>query len=236
MRPAGTIKVLYTFSAVNTDDGTNGDGAYPSAGLVLSTDGNFYGAARYGGVNDTGTIFQVTSAGSFVTLHSFDALDDGNYNQSGAFPTKALIQGTDGNFYGAAGYGGTQGGGTVFKVASTGTLTVIHAFGTLNANYQNIDGVDPEASLVQAKNGSFYGTTQRGSTSESGTIFNFTLTGDFTTLYSFGSGGNGGGAHPYASLVRGKGAGRLLGTTSSGGNGAGTIFRVSLLDAAAQVN
>ena len=224
--PTGALTVLYTFSAAN--NGVNGDGSYPSGGLVQGADGNFYGTARYGGLNDTGTIFKVTPMGGFTTLSSFAALDDGNYNQGGAFPTKGLIQGQDGNFYGTAGYGGTLGAGTIFEVSPTGTLTTLYNFGHLNSNNQNPDGVEPEASLLQASNGNFYGTTYRGTTNANGIIFSLTPAGVFTTLYTFGATGSGGGARPNAGLVQGKAAGLLFGTTLNGGTGAGTVFRVNL--------
>lgn len=224
--PTGEMTVLHSFGAVDASN-TNEDGTYPNASLTPGNDGNFYGLARFGGLGGTGTIFRVTPGGGFTTLSSFPTLDDGNYNQSGAFPTDALVQGADGNFYGTAGYGGVRGAGVAFQVTPTGTLNILHAFGTLDANYHNTDGVDPEAGLVQGRDGSFYGTTRRGSTNEGGTIFKLTSGGTLTTLFSFGDGGGGAGANPYASLVQGKG-GSLFGTTINGGNGAGTIFRVTI--------
>ncbi len=224
---AGAVTTLYTFSAGS--NGVNSDGSYPSGGLVQGADGNFYGVARFGGVNDTGTVFQMTPAGGFLTLDSFAALDGGNYNATGAFPTKALIQGQDGNFYGVAGYGGTYGAGVIFKVTSMGAMTILHNFDMPNANNQHTDGVDPEASLVQTSNGNFYGTTYRGTPSANGTIFSLTPGGTYTTLYTFGATGSGGGAHSLAGLVRGRTAGTFFGTTLAGGNGAGTIFRLNLV-------
>ncbi len=142
--------------------GTNG--AYPSAGLVQATDGNFYGTTSSGGLGDYGTIFKVTSAGVLTTLFSF------NY-WNGSVPVN-LVQGSDGDFYGTTAFGGGNGGsyGTIFKVTSAGVLTTLVSF-----NYW--DGSDPVAGLVEGSDGNFYGTTQEGGANGNGTIFEVTPTG-----------------------------------------------------------
>jgi uncharacterized repeat protein (TIGR03803 family) len=90
-----------TFSTVFTFDGTNGAG--PSA-LIQATDGNFYGTTIGGGAGSScgdgggcGTFFKITPEGTLTTLYSFctqTACADGEN------PIGALVQGTDGNFYG----------------------------------------------------------------------------------------------------------------------------------------
>src|SRR5437899_654588 len=75
-------------------------------------------------------------------------------------PYSALIQATDGNFYGTSPYGGAFYGGTVFKISPSGTLTVLHAF----VGGIETFGVGPLASLMQASDGNFYGTTYSGGT------------------------------------------------------------------------
>ena len=79
------------------------EGAYPLAGLVQATDGNFYGSTYEGGssatcTNGCGTVFKITPSGKLTTLHSFDGTD-------GDEPTAGLVQDTNGNFYGTT-YGG----------------------------------------------------------------------------------------------------------------------------------
>jgi uncharacterized repeat protein (TIGR03803 family) len=59
--------------------------------------------------------------GMLTPLHSFGSAD-------GANPYAALIQGTDGSFYGTTETGGADGYGTIFKITSEGTLTTMHAF------------------------------------------------------------------------------------------------------------
>ena len=94
------------------------DGDGPLAGLVQGTDGNFYGTTEYGGtVNDClgygscGTVFSITPGGTLTTLHTF-------YGKDGAYPYEALVQGTDGSFYGTTTDGGANyAGGTIFSLS-----------------------------------------------------------------------------------------------------------------------
>jgi uncharacterized repeat protein (TIGR03803 family) len=86
------------------------------------------------------------------------------------------------------------------------------------------DGQYPQTSLVQAKNGDFYGTTELGGLSGLGTLFRVTAAGELTTLHSF-SGPDG--SYPYSALIQGK-DGRLYGTTLEGGDSyEGTVFAVN---------
>lgn len=68
-----------------------------------------------------GTVFKMTPAGALTTLvHCSGA--------NGNSPQAALMQGSDGNFYGTTTYGGPNGGGTVFRVTPAGVLTTLVAF------------------------------------------------------------------------------------------------------------
>src|SRR5205085_2814735 len=128
----------------------NRDGSHPAAGLIQATDGNFYGTTNLGGTYDYGVVFEITPSGNFKVLHSFSLSE-------GATLTSGVVQGADGNFYGAAESGGISGGcvcGTIFKMTPAGQVTVLHVF-----NYT--DGGLPQ-SLVQGKDGNFYGTTMEG--------------------------------------------------------------------------
>ena len=157
----------------------------------------------------------------------------------GGAPMTSLVQATDGNFYGTAG-GGTNcpptGCGIVFKISGSGTLTSLYNF----CSQPNCaDGDAPGASLVQAPDGNFYGTTASGGIENGqcefgcGTVFKITPTGILTTLYKFCSQPNcTDGAYPEASLVLGS-DGNFYGTTSAGGSdslylsGAGTVFKMT---------
>jgi uncharacterized repeat protein (TIGR03803 family) len=95
-----------------------------------------------------------------TTLYSFTGGADGETPQAG------LVRGSDGNFYGTAQSGGTNGGaGTLFKITTQGALTPLYSFTGGN------DGANPEAELVQGSDGNFYGTTINGGQGGAGTIF-----------------------------------------------------------------
>jgi uncharacterized repeat protein (TIGR03803 family) len=119
----------------------------------------------------------ISSAQTFNVLTSFD---------DGFTPDSALVQGTDGSFYGTTTYGGAYFGGTVFRITAAGELTTIYNFCEL-ANCP--DGRYPAAGLVPGKDGFFYGMTAAGGTSvnnsSAGTIFKISPGGELTTLYSF---------------------------------------------------
>ncbi|MGC1371072.1 MAG: choice-of-anchor tandem repeat GloVer-containing protein [Candidatus Sulfotelmatobacter sp.] len=102
--PWGTVSTVYNFCS---EPGC-ADGAYPTAGLAIATDGNLYGTASYG-ANGYGTIFKLDSQGKLTTLHSFNGSD-------GLGPDGTLIQAIDGNFYGTTYGGGLYTYGTVFKI------------------------------------------------------------------------------------------------------------------------
>jgi uncharacterized repeat protein (TIGR03803 family) len=106
---AGNLTTLHSFS------GSAGEGADPLGGLVQAGDGNFYGTTSLGGAHYLGTIFKITPAGSLTTLYSLSGSPG-----EGASSFSALVQGSDGNFYGTTPLGGAHYWGTVFKF-STGT-------------------------------------------------------------------------------------------------------------------
>lgn len=162
--PAGKLTTLYSFLG-----GSHGD--YPTGGLVQAADGNFYGVTAFGGIGNysecnlgCGTVFKITSAGKLTTLHNFCSSDC----TDGAEPFGPLVQATDGNLYGTTKFGGVDGGGIVFQTTPRGQLTTLYAFCTL-ANCA--DGEFPEAGLLQATNGSFYGTTFGNVPQNDGTTF-----------------------------------------------------------------
>ena len=208
--PAGVLTTLYNFNFYS-------QGVDPSA-LVQGSDGNFYGTTKKGGSGEgsTGTVFSITPSGVLTILHSFSA-----YGTDGKYPLAALVQGSDGNFYGttSGNYSGPYGGaGTIFSITPSGVLTTLYSF------TGGADGVGPSA-LVQGSDGNFYGTT--GSIGGVGTVFRITPAGVFTTLYSFARNGTDG-AGPSA-LVQGS-DGNFYGTTSAGGSALGqdgTVFSIT---------
>jgi uncharacterized repeat protein (TIGR03803 family) len=149
---AGVETVLYSF-------GSGSDGNNPNAALIQGSDGNFYGTTVNGGANNQGTVFKVTPAGIETVLYSFAGGSDA------ANPARALLQGSDGNFYGTAAGGGAQ--GTVFKVTPAGIETVLHSFAG------GSDGAIPVTVLIQGSDGNFYGTTADGGANGFGTVFKY---------------------------------------------------------------
>jgi uncharacterized repeat protein (TIGR03803 family) len=223
--PGGTLTTLYSFCSQSNCT----DGNFPSAGVVQGSDGSLYGTASGGGANSTycpntcGTIFKITLAGALTTLHSFDNVTDGYH------PSAALVQATDGNFYGTTPSGGINGGGAVFKITAAGAFTTLYNF-CLQAGCT--DGHSPLAGLVQASDGNFYGTTvsggaleQGGYPSTSGTVFKITPGGMLTTLYSFCSPSCSGEAQPRTGLMQGT-DGNLYGTIFGAGS-YGLVYEIT---------
>ena len=140
-------------------------------------------------------------------------------------PYAGLVQATNGDFYATTAGGGANGGGTVFRITPSGTLTTLYSFCSQSGC---TDGAGPYAGLVQATNGDFYGTTQLGGANSRGTVFKINPSGTLTTLYSFCSqGGCTDGAYPYAGLIQATN-GDFFGTTPAGGaNGYGTVFKIA---------
>jgi uncharacterized repeat protein (TIGR03803 family) len=271
---AQTLTTLHAFDST--------DGSYPFGGVVQALDGNLYGTTHSGGSANDGTVFKVSPGGAFTSLKSFDGTDGADlFDQTG------LVQGSNGNLYGTAGYGGTNNRGTVFKISTAGKLTTIYnlceqesctdgsspydglvlgtngeLYGTTdfggNYAYGEVfsittagkiktiysfcpasgctDGARPTAGLIQASNGDFYGTTEAGGANKNsmcsvegcGTIFKVTASGGLTTLYNFcAQSGCADGQTPYAGLIQGS-DGNFYGTTTEGGpNNDGTVFKIT---------
>jgi uncharacterized protein (TIGR03437 family) len=229
------------------------DGVGP-ANIIQGSDGNFYGTASGGtgmcqniaGTGPCGTVYEVTSQGAVSTLYSFQPGPNATFSYP--LPT-ALIQGTDGNFYGTTSLGGkgcTLGCGTIFKVTPQGSATTHYAL-------DQTHGSSPAGSLVEGTDGNFYGVTSFGGTGTNctgvddgvagveengcGTVFKITPQGSLTSLHSFNLTD---GATPVV-LIQGA-DGNFYGTTQFGGaggycpittpglgflKGCGTVFKIT---------
>lgn len=242
---SGKLKTLYSFCAQSGCP----DGFAPSTPLIQATNGDLYGTTTEGGTNldcyndsgglgGCGTVFRITLGGALTTIYNFCALPG---CRDGAGPT-ALMQASDGNFYGATGGMGRCNGGTVFKLTVGGKLTTLYSFAGVENCGNLANGAFPAGPLIQGKDGNFYGTTSGycfGSGCEagsSGTIFKITPTGKLTTLYSFCSLANcADGFEPLAGVIQGTN-GLFYGVTSSGGANdpqelsgvGGTVFSLSV--------
>src|SRR5262249_44250586 len=135
--------------------------------LLLASDGNYYGMTRFGGdvtpcpPNGCGTIFRVDDSGNLTTIHVFEGPD-------GQGPTGALIEASDGDFYGTTVGGGAAGGwGTLFKISPSGELTTLYSFSG------GADGGAPYAGVIQCADGNFYGVASAGGAAGDGVVFTF---------------------------------------------------------------
>jgi len=227
--PAGTLITIYDFCLQSKC----ADGAIPLAGLVLASNGAFYGTTQEGGANGSGTVFKIMPSGTLTTLYSFCSQKN---CADGTVPNAGLVQATNGDFFGTTPAGGNLlcggfGCGTVFKITPSGTLTTLYRF----CSQSNCaDGIGPYAGLVQATNGDFYGTTEFGGANCTlrggcGTVFKITPSGTLATLYSFcpQGGGCADGSTPLAGLIQASN-GSLYGTSSGGGDANdGTVFKIT---------
>jgi uncharacterized repeat protein (TIGR03803 family) len=214
---AGKLTTVHSFAGYPTD------GESPTAGLVQAN-GIFYGTTFNGGTNNGGTVFEITPKGKLTILYSFCSKTSCT---DGAYPYGAgLVHASDGNFYGTTYGGGAAAEGTVFKITPKGKLTTLYSF----CSQENCtDGSYPEAGLVQAINGNFYGTTVSGGVNGNyGTVFEITPKGKLTTVHSFCSKkGCPDGAVTFGGLVQ-TNDGIFYGTTFTGGtDGWGTVFSLS---------
>lgn len=241
--PAGKLITLYTFCSQ-----TNcADGAFPYAGLMQGTDGSFYGTTSSGGVGSNcifagvcGTIFRITPAGELTTLYNFCSQTNCT---DGSNPAAGLIQAADGDFYGTTQLGGvncatSSGCGTIFKISPAGKLTTLYSFCSQGGCG---DGISPQATLIQAADGDFYGSTSDGGLYDCegddelvgcGTIFKISAAGAFTVLQRF-YGANG---YTPSGLIQATDL-NFYGTTLLGGTsslcgypfdtGCGTVFKIT---------
>jgi uncharacterized repeat protein (TIGR03803 family) len=221
----GQLKVIHSFDS--------SDGTEPS-GIVLGAGRNLYGTTASGGANNGGTIFRLSPAGRFTTLHSFcqqASCADGNDPQQG------LMQGLDGALYGVA-----EGGrnkcvsgnpcGTVYRISLSGKFTTL-----LNFPAGGLQGWSPTpGSLLQTPDGNLYGSTDEGgATGGGGTIFKISPDGKFTTIYNLCSLANCADGSFGANFVLAT-DGNFYGTTQYGGDlsctdtfrlGCGTVFKIT---------
>lgn len=225
-------KVLYSFR------GDGGDGASPSAGVLIDTNGALYGTTSKGGkktcAGGCGTVFQLAPKGSEYSekvLYRFQGGADGET------PVAALLQ-RNGALYGTTSLGGTGscpgpagGCGTIFVLTQNGSS---YAERVLYSFQGGGDGFNPEAALIVDRKGAFYGTTAGAGScgsgySTCGTVFRLAPKGSGyqeTVLHSFPPYGADGDT-PVAALLEKNGT--LYGTTEGGGSSRfyGTVFQLT---------
>src|SRR5215469_2122652 len=213
LTPSGTETVLYSFKGGN-------DGADPFGGVIADKAGNLYGTTYSGGGNaGCGIVFKLAPDGTESVLHVFGS------GRDGCNPWAGVVMDAAGNLYGTTVSGGgtgcsPYGCGTVFKIATDGTETVLHAFADVP------DGANPYSPLLMDKAGNLYGTTEYGGTNlpagSVGTVFKIAPDGTESVLHAFDYTD---GSYPTAGLIMDK-AGNLFGTTAWGSI-IGAVFKLA---------
>jgi uncharacterized repeat protein (TIGR03803 family) len=212
-----TQKVVHAFTGGD-------DGSGPGSRVTADRVGNVYGMTPTGGAYGLGTIYIIrppsTGALTFKVIHAFTGGADGSNGSAG----RMILR--DGRLYGAATTGGSNGSGVVF--ALTPMAFGEWDFKTIYTFQGQPDGSFPYGALLFDGSGNIYGTTYYGGANGIGSVYKLSPqpVGEWTEelLYSFQQGTDGN--SPISNLVFDV-AGNLYGTTSEGGLGSGTIFKLS---------
>jgi uncharacterized repeat protein (TIGR03803 family) len=225
---AGTDTVIYNFCAQTSCV----DGNQPYGSMVADSSGkHLFGTTYYGGTNNFGEVFELTSSGGQWTesvIYSFL----GPSNSDGANPFGGLVLDSDGNIYGTTYAGGPSSQGTVFELSKSGSTwkeTVLHSFADINGN----DGQHPYGALTFDAGDNLYGTTLYGGKFNGGTVFQLKPSnGKYTYKLIHGFATSASSAYaPYGGLVVDSKTGYLYGTTYNGGAvwNAGAVYQMRLI-------
>jgi uncharacterized repeat protein (TIGR03803 family) len=207
---AQTYTVLHTYPV--------GSGAYSGITFpqVLSQgrDGNLYGSVSNSGAKAVGSIFKMTTGGTFTDIYDFCP---GSTCTDGAYPLGGATLGFDGNLHGTTQGGGSANAGTVFKITPGGSLTTQHSF---------VNGTDdsvPAYATLQGQDGNTYGVSIGQYNGQYGAFFKVSNSGVFTTLHDFVYTD---GADP--NLPTQSTDGNFYGTALLGGSkGFGTVYKMT---------
>lgn len=238
-KDGSAFKVLHHFGTNQTD------GDRPFADLIVASDGLLYGATDGGGTGSgrNGIVFTLHLDGSgYRVLHNFPS-------QPGdcRMPRHRLLKGQGGELYGSTQHGGNGDNGTLFSLDKTeNNYKILHSFtgfgasrpdpqgvaeSTLNGIQTKIiydgDGHGPQT-IIQAQDGTLYGTTKTAGKNGRGTLFKIKPDGNgFTTLHSFPS-FEGDACHPQGSLVISNDRVLYGIAMESSTNGTPKLFKMSL--------
>jgi uncharacterized repeat protein (TIGR03803 family) len=216
---AGVYKNLHTFS---------GSDCGPASNLIQASDGNLYGTLYACSINSTGgCVYKISTAGVFKEIYGFTS--PAGYN-----PCTGVIQGKDGNLYGATNEGAANNSGSIYKLTTAGVYADLHDFNEAtdascvdNAGRTNVN-------LTQVTDGSFYGVNGAYGPDGGGSIYKLNSAKVFTDFLFPDPPVDG--DLPLSTLLQNTN-GKLYGTTPSGGPTAcspcqGTFFSVATGDAA----
>jgi uncharacterized repeat protein (TIGR03803 family) len=177
------------------EDLKNVNGGWPSTPLVLGNDNYLYGVTGWANGATTGTIYRISGSGGIDYRYIFMPLGTKDYG-SGPY---TISKGSDGMLYGTTN-GGGLGYGTVFQfnpaLSGAAAIKTIYKFREHMPNATDDDGAAANP-LIQASDGTLYGTTRLGGPYGRGVVFSLTLAGAYKVLYAF----DGRESNPDAGLV-----------------------------------
>jgi len=206
----GTETVLHSFTGGQ-------DGVTPIGGLLRDKAGNLYGTTSQGGTSNDGVLFKITPRGKEIILHTFTGS-----TKDGKYPSyTSLLSDAQGNLYGVTEEGGAADGGILYKLSTSGKLTILHSFkgGTT-------DGCNVLGTPFMDAAGNFYGTTSSCGTHMLGTVWKVDQSGKEKVLHSF-AGGTADGEYPLAGVIV-DADGNIYGNTETGGSDdVGTVYEIS---------
>jgi uncharacterized repeat protein (TIGR03803 family) len=159
----GNVTILHSFAFT-----TSGEGTEPYGSLIRDTAGNLYGVTEFGGDlscfsgQGCGVVFKLDASNNETILYNFTGTSG-----DGANPGGGLLLDRAGNLYGTTYSGGSSFYGTVFKLDTSNTETILHTF-------SGSDGKSPDLGLVRDSKGNLYGTTQYGGAYGGGVVFKVT--------------------------------------------------------------
>jgi uncharacterized repeat protein (TIGR03803 family) len=207
------------------------DGFSPVAGVTLGVDGNLYGTTVWGGITNPyvsgwGEVYKFTPGVSAAPVHIYDFTNSTGIIADGAFPNVPPVQTQDGSLWGIS--TSPNGAGIWYKMNTAGAIL----------NSGTLPSTTTAPMMVSLEEGTLYGTTPKGGTSNAGAVYRLKQDGTPpTVIYSFDSNHAELGLGPAGPVIEGS-EGFLYGTTCWGGKtaggmtgtgqtGQGTVFRVS---------
>ncbi len=205
--PAGKFSIVYNFQ-------NGADGGNPVGYLIEATDGNFYGATTTGGSGaNTGTIYRLTPGATFpwvlATQYNLGSL-------TGTNPSGQIVEGPDGNLYGALQSGAANNFGSVWQLDLQDDYSDFYDFTSANR----------AETLVVGGDGSLYGATTYGdgANNSQGEFFKLTTAGVYTTLADFST-SSANLEEPIGQIIQGS-DGDFYGTAQTGGaHNAGGVWQ-----------
>jgi len=221
------VKGSHSITTLTQFRGSNG--AHPSGGVSIDSNGNLYGTTYGDGANDGGTVWEISKGSRNITILGNFSRADLSHDNNGTGPSGRVALDSTGNLYGTTVGGGAKGEGvgTVWKIAK-GSKAI-----TALAYFHRTAGMNPNAGVTLDRNGNLFGTTMNGPIIISdgtvredgkGTVWELVKGSNRISTLAIFNGENG--AFPRESVILNSN-GNLYGTTFGDINGFGTVFEVS---------